>query len=103
MAEPRAWREPKRGVAAGLWGSTSLRLVLLAFIVYNVNLRSISSFDTNSTRYLPISVLTEFDLDLDEFAFLHTYPAWAHRADSEDDPDAKSRPAYCHRSHPLTA
>lgn len=57
-----------------LWRSTTLRIVLAAFFVYNANLRSITSFDTNPTRYLPISILTEFDLDLDEFAFLHEYP-----------------------------
>lgn len=55
-------------------GSNFFRLVLLSVLVYNANLRSITSFDTNSTRYLPISILTEFDLDLDEFPFLLEYP-----------------------------
>ena len=55
-----------RGLAKKLWGSTFFRLFLLALIVYNANLRSITSLDTNSTRYLPISILQEFDLDLDE-------------------------------------
>ena len=53
--------------------STAVRLFLLCFIVYNANLRSITSFDTNATRYLPISILKEFNLDLDEFSFLHKY------------------------------
>jgi len=57
---------------------TTLCLILFAFIVYNANLRSITSFDTNPTRYLPISILKEFDLDLDEFPFLHKYPEWWH-------------------------
>lgn len=57
-----------------LYRNTTLRLILLTFIVYNANLRSITSFDTNPTRYLPISILKEFDLDLDEFPFLHKYP-----------------------------
>jgi len=57
-----------------LYESTTLKLVLVAFILYNANLRSITSFDTNPTRYLPISILEEFDLDLDEFPFLHRYP-----------------------------
>ena len=58
---------------------TALWLVLFAFIVYNANLRSITSFDTNPTRYLPISIIKELDLDLDEFPFLHKYPDWWHR------------------------
>lgn len=57
-----------------MYNSTAFRLILIAFIVYNINLRSITSFDTNPTRYLPISILKEFDLDLDEFPFLHKYP-----------------------------
>jgi hypothetical protein len=57
---------------------TAFWLILLSFIVYNANLRSITSFDTNPTRYLPISIIKEFDLDLDEFPFLHKYPEWWH-------------------------
>jgi hypothetical protein len=57
---------------------TAFWLILLTFIVYNANLRSITSFDTNPTRYLPISIIKEFDLDLDEFPFLHKYPEWWH-------------------------
>lgn len=48
------------------------RLVWLfaaAFFVYNANLREVSSYDTMSTRYLPISLLTSGDLNLDEFSF----------------------------------
>lgn len=59
-----------------LYRSTSVRLILLSFVIYNANLRSITSFDTNPTRYLPISILREFDFDLDEFPFLHKYPEW---------------------------
>lgn len=58
---------------------TAFWLVLVAFVLYNANLRSITSFDTNPTRYLPISIIKEFDLDLDEFPFLHKYPEWWHR------------------------
>ena len=57
-----------------IYRSTAIRITVVAFIVYNANLRSITSFDTNPTRYLPISILKEFDLDLDEFTFLHEYP-----------------------------
>lgn len=49
---------------------TALLLAALAFAVYNANLRGITSHDTYPTRLLPISVLTELDLDLDEFTFL---------------------------------
>ncbi len=47
----------------------ALLLSLVAFFVYNANLREVSSYDTMSTRYLPLSVLQEGDLDLDEFEF----------------------------------
>jgi len=50
--------------------TTATALAVAAFLVYNLNLRSISSADTFPTRYLPISILTEGDLDLDEFEFL---------------------------------
>ncbi len=63
-----------RSLLLRLYKSTTVKLILLAFVIYNVNLRSITSFDTNPNRYLPISILKEFDLDLDEFAFLHKYP-----------------------------
>jgi hypothetical protein len=45
-------------------------LAVVAFVVYNANLRSISSADTFPTRYLPISIIKERNFDLDEFAFL---------------------------------
>lgn len=57
-----------------LAGSPAFRLAALAFVVYQLNLRSISSADTFPTRYLPISLLTEADLDLDEFRFLFDQP-----------------------------
>ena len=55
--------------------STALRLALTAFVIYNINLRSVTSLDTYPTRYLPISIIKEFNFDLDEFYFLHQYPA----------------------------
>lgn len=55
-------RSVARSTAAGLFAA--------AFIVYNANLRPISSADTFPTRYLPISILKEADFDLDEFPFL---------------------------------
>ena len=59
--------------------SRAVGLGLLAFVVYNSNLRSITSFDTNPTRYLPISIIKERNFDLDEFPFLQKYPDWWHR------------------------
>lgn len=46
-------------------------LFAIVFLVYNFNLREISSGDTIPARYLPLSILTEFDLDLDEFPWLY--------------------------------
>jgi hypothetical protein len=37
--------------------SRAVGLALLAFVVYNANLRSVTSFDANLTRYLPISII----------------------------------------------
>lgn len=64
-----------------LWHSTTFRLILIAFVVYNINLRSVTSLDTYPTRFLPISIINEFNLDLDEFPFMHKRPAWAGEAD----------------------
>lgn len=66
-------------VTAMSWGrrlmaSTAFRLALLAFVVYQINLRPVSSADTFPMRYAPISLLTEGDLDLDEFTFLRAQP-----------------------------
>lgn len=58
--------------SSGVPVRTSWRLFWLfaaAFIVYNANLREVSSYDTMATRFLPISLLTSGDLNLDEFAF----------------------------------
>jgi hypothetical protein len=46
-------------------------LALLCFVVYNLNLREVSAHDTIPARFLPLSILAEGDLDLDEFEFLH--------------------------------
>jgi hypothetical protein len=59
---------------ARLFRSTGVRISLLAFVIYNLNLRTITSFDTLPTEFLPISILAEGNLDLDEFPMLHEYP-----------------------------
>ena len=63
-------RPPSKGhrrwqasVAAGLF--------LIAFAVYNLNFREVSEDDTMAVRFLPLSVLVECDLDLDEFGVLY--------------------------------
>jgi hypothetical protein len=58
----------------------SIGLILVVVLVYLANGRSIGVGDTVPARYLPISVLREFNFDLDEFKFLYdetgrrTYP-----------------------------
>jgi tetratricopeptide (TPR) repeat protein len=58
-----------------------LGLALLCFIVYNLNFREVSADDTTPARFLPLSILAEGDLDLDEFEFLHL-----HRTDPKELP-----------------
>jgi hypothetical protein len=52
-----AWKKP-------------LALFLLVGLVYLSNGRTLASGDTIPARYLPLSLLREFDFDLDEFTFL---------------------------------
>lgn len=67
LAESRKWWRRTAG-------SPAFRLAALAFVVYQLNLRSISSADTFPLRYIPISILTEGNFDLDEFRFLRDQP-----------------------------
>jgi len=46
-------------------------LFFAVLILYNINLREISSGDTLPSRYLPISIITGLNLDLDEFPYLY--------------------------------
>ena len=66
---------------ARMYRSTAVRLVLLSFVLYNINLRSITSLDTYAIRHVPISIIKEFDLDLDEFSYLQKYPDWMEAED----------------------
>jgi hypothetical protein len=54
----------------------ALTLFVLAFSLYNANLREISSYDTMATRMIPVSLLGSGDLNLDEFGFFYSgeYP-----------------------------
>jgi hypothetical protein len=65
---------------------TAMLIALLAFVIYNANLRSISSFDTYPTRLIPISIIQRFTLDLDAYPFVREYPA-AWSADMRGLPD----------------
>ena len=44
-----------------------LSLLACLLFLYNVNLRQVSSYDTYASRFVPISVLLDGDLALDEF------------------------------------
>lgn len=67
-------RVAPRGWGSRIATSTAFRLAALAFVVYQINLRPVSSADTFPMRYAPISILTEGDLDFDEFVFLRSHP-----------------------------
>src|SRR5512140_553345 len=56
---------------------TALVLTSIAFVVYNLNLRSTTSFDTYPTRLLPISIIRHFTLDLDMFDSIGSVPQWS--------------------------
>lgn len=49
---------------------TPLRLFLIAMLIYSANGRLIGAVDTLPARYLPFTILREFDFDFDEFDFL---------------------------------
>ena len=59
----------------------ALVLVVGCFVIYNLNLREVSMDDTVGTRFLPLSILAEGDLDLDEFDALHE-----HKTESSELP-----------------
>ena len=59
----------------GIPVSSSLRSPLLLFFgvvfIYSLNGRALTAGDTIPASYLPLSLLHEFDFDLDEFPFLY--------------------------------
>ena len=90
--------------ARTIWSSTAIRLALVAFVVYNVNLRPISSADTFPTRYLPISILIEHNFDLDEFPFLVTKDyAWPGAGDSDLPYYLQRRRGHLMSTYPVMA
>ncbi|MBI4382094.1 MAG: glycosyltransferase family 39 protein [candidate division NC10 bacterium] len=71
-----------------------LLLFLIAVFIYNLNGRTLGGGDSLPARYLPFSIIKEFNFDFDEFSFLYepevpdflqkrnghiisTYPPWA--------------------------
>lgn len=69
----------------------NIKLVLLVvlLITYNINLRQVSSYDTYASRFVPLSILRDGDLVLDEFVpdrvkrqvgpgFFSNYFAWSN-------------------------
>ncbi|MFQ5743794.1 MAG: hypothetical protein ACE5HV_09430 [Acidobacteriota bacterium] len=47
--------------------SQAFLLLVGLFLIYNANLRQVSSHDTRASRFVPISILRDGDLRLDEF------------------------------------
>ncbi len=95
LALARAWLEGRR---AGRSFSESLRspllLFLLTVLVYSLNGTTLWSGDTRPARYLPFTLVKEFNFDFDELSFLYelelpyflvvsnghvvsSYPPWA--------------------------
>jgi hypothetical protein len=61
---------------------TPIRLFLIALFIYNANGAQHGAVDTIPARFLPYSILTERNFDLDEFRFLyvHGVPAYLIRS-----------------------
>jgi hypothetical protein len=72
LALVKAWL---RGERMGMPALARLRSPLVLFLgvvfIYNLNGRTTIAGDTIPARYLPLSLLREFDFDLDEFPFLY--------------------------------
>jgi len=62
---PLSPQRPLSTTAIAFW------LFCASAAVYNLNFRECSEEDTIATRFVPVSLLREGDIDLDEFAFLH--------------------------------
>ena len=59
-----------RWLMSGAW-STPVLLFISVMLIYSTGGRLDDIGDSFPARYLPLSILREFDLDLDEFSFLH--------------------------------
>lgn len=63
-------RQENGQIARILTRPTPLRLFLIAVFIYSANGRLVGAVDTIPARYLPFTILREFDFDFDEFEFL---------------------------------
>ena len=74
-----------------------LAATLVAFLMfaYNVNLRQVSSYDTYASRFVPISLLRDGDLALDEF-----FPEYADRSDGHINEHLFRADGRLYDSHP---
>jgi hypothetical protein len=70
MASIWLWRG-KQGVPVRQRLRSPWLLFLGVVLLYSLNGRSLTTGDTIPASFLPVSILREFDLDLDEFPFLY--------------------------------
>src|SRR2546430_7355844 len=72
VAMATVWlREKRRAIPAPMRLRSPLLLFMAVVFIYNLNGRLIGAGDTIPASYIPLSILREFDFDLDEFPFLH--------------------------------
>jgi hypothetical protein len=72
LALVKVWlRGERTGLPAGTRLRSPLVLFLIVVFIYMLNGRTSLTGDTVPTRYLPLSLVREWDFDLDEFAFLY--------------------------------
>jgi hypothetical protein len=64
-------RGRRRGIPAAITLRGPLPLFLVVVFIYNLNGRALTAGDTIPASYLPLSLVREFDFDLDEFPFLY--------------------------------
>jgi hypothetical protein len=64
-------RAKNHGVSVSKRLRSPVLLFLSVVFIYSLNGRSLTAGDTIPASYLPLSLLREFDLDLDEFPFLY--------------------------------
>jgi hypothetical protein len=67
-----AWlRERRHDIPASMQLGSPLLLFLGVVFIYNLNGRTLGAGDTIPASYIPLSILREFDFDLNEFPFLY--------------------------------
>lgn len=72
FAAAKVWlRGERMGIPAAVRLRSPFLLFLIVVFIYSLNKSTFGSWDTLPARYLPLSILREFDFDLDEFPFLY--------------------------------